>query len=209
MTNGNQQSVNRGALVAIEGLDGAGKSTQVDRLGEQLAARGYKVVITREPTDGIHGQRIRELAARGERATPEEELRLFQEDREEHLVQVIAPALALGSIVITDRYTLSSVAYQGARGLDPQAILRESEARFPLPDVAVILELDPALGLERVRGRGEPLEEAFERLDLLRAVAEVFHSIDRPYVVRVDATQGEDAVQESILAAVLPTLPPA
>lgn len=209
MTNGHQQSVNRGALVAIEGLDGAGKSTQVKRLGERLAARGYKVVVTREPTEGTHGQRIRELATHGQRATAEEELRLFQEDRAEHLVQVIAPALALGSVVISDRYTLSSVAYQGARGLDPAAILEESEARFPLPDIAVILELGPALGLERVRERGEPLVEAFERLDLLRAVAEVFRSIDRPYVARIDASQDADAVHEAILAAVLPVLLPA
>jgi dTMP kinase len=132
-----------------------------------------------------------------------------QEDRAEHVAQVIAPALARGSVVISDRYTLSSVAYQGARGLDPEAILAECEARFPLPNVAVVMELGPALGLERVRKRGEPLEEAFERLDLLHAVAEVFHGIDRPYVARIDAGQDADAVHEAMLAAVLPALPEA
>ena len=135
----------RGRLVAFEGLDGSGKSTQLERQAARLRAAGHDVVATREPTPGPNGRRIRELAAAGERAPAPDELALFVADRREHVAEVIAPALARGALVLTDRYFLSTVAYQGARGLDPERLLRESEAEFPLPDLALLFDLDPPL----------------------------------------------------------------
>ncbi len=190
--------MNSGTLLVFEGLDGSGKTTQVDRVVASLEFASRDVVRTREPTGGLHGQRIRAMAASGEVVSPEEELRWFEEDRREHVNAVIRPALEAGRLVVSDRYFLSSVAYQGARGLDSDAILRRSEAAFPLPDLAVILEIDPALALDRVAARGGTAEPAFERRDFLERVAEIFHSIDRDYVERIDARPGPEAVHEAL-----------
>jgi dTMP kinase len=186
--------VNAGTLIALEGLDGCGKSTQIVDLVTHFAASGRDVVATREPTDGPFGQKIRAMARSGDPIAPEEELRWFMEDRAQHVDEVIQPALDAGCVVVTDRYFLSSVAYQGARGLDWREILRESEARFPTPDTALLFEVEAAVGLARVQARGGPLDPAFERLDFLERVAEIFRALDRPYVVRIDASQSPDAV---------------
>ena len=186
--------MNPGKLIALEGLDGSGKSTQMVDLVTGLAAAGHDVVATREPTDGPYGQKIRAMARSGERVAPEEELRWFMEDRAEHVAQLIQPALDDGRVVVTDRYFLSTAAYQGARGLDWKAILEECEARFPLPDVALIFEVEAAVGLARVQARGGPLEPAFERLDFLEDVARIFAEMDRPYLARIDGAQAPDEV---------------
>lgn len=198
-----------GSLIAFEGVDGAGKSTQVALLAQALREQGHSVVTTFEPTSGLHGRRIREEARAGRRRPAEEELASFVADRREHVAQVIAPNLAAGRVVLTDRYFLSTVAYQGARGLDPARLLREAEAEFPLPDLALLLWVDPALGLSRVRGRGGASEVAFEDAAVLAAVAAVFVSLERPYLVRVDADGDTAAVAERILRIVAARLCPA
>jgi len=194
--------VKRGSFVAFEGIDGSGKSTQVAALAEALASAGARVLATREPTAGATGRRIRAMATSGESVAPEQELAWFVEDRREHVEQVIRPALAEGRVVICDRYFLSTVAYQGARGLDWQAILAASEREFPLPDLALVLEVDPATGLARTRLRGRPAEPAFEALDYLERVAAIFAAIDRPYVERLDARADTPRVAEAVRAAV-------
>lgn len=181
--------MNRGRLVVFEGVDGAGKSTQLRLLAEELRARGADPLVTKEPTDGSWGQRIRAMARSGERVAPEEELRWFLEDRREHVATELAPALAAGRVVLCDRYTLSTVAYQGARGLDPAALLAAAEAEFPLPDLALLFEVDPGAGLARVASRGGIAEPAFEEVEYLSRVAAVFRSLDRPYIVRIDASR--------------------
>jgi dTMP kinase len=192
--------VNRGRLIALEGLDGCGKTTQAARLGDALRARGHAVLLTREPSDGPIGQRIRALARDGDPLTAEQELGLFLDDRREHIALEIEPALAAGRWVVTDRYTLSTVAYQGARGLDWQQLLARSEAEFPLPDAVLLFELPVAVGLARTRARGAP-DARFEQDAYLREVAAIFAAIDRPYLARVDASGSADAVTARALAA--------
>jgi dTMP kinase len=194
--------VNGGRLLALEGLDGCGKSTQLEPLAAALRAAGRDVVATREPSDGPHGRRIREMASSAEGVAPQEELRWFVEDRRQHVAEVIAPALAAGRVVVTDRYYLSSVAYQGARGIDWREILADSEREFPIPDLVLLFEIAPEVGLARVRARGGPLERAFERAEYLVQVAEIFRALDRPYIERVDASASADAVAESVRARV-------
>jgi dTMP kinase len=191
-----------GVLIAFEGLDGCGKSTQAARLARVLGDAGHRVLLTREPTGGTWGRRIREMAAGDEVVPAEEELRWFVEDRREHVEGEIRPALAAGGVVVTDRYFLSSVAYQGARGLDPERILRDMEREFPAPDLALVLVVEAELGLERVRSRGGRLEAAFEREAFLERVADIFAEIDRPYVERLPAAAGADAVHAAVLEAV-------
>ena len=120
-----QDSVQKGPLliagglfIVIEGIDGTGKSTQLHLLAEKLRQLGYAVVATREPTNGPYGQKIRELFVDRGAVSQEEELELFIADRDQHVKEVIAPALADGCVVICDRYYLSTIAYQGANGMD-------------------------------------------------------------------------------------------
>ena len=177
----------RGRFVVFEGLDGSGKSTQVALLARSLREAGHAVLETFEPSDGPTGERIRAMARSGDALAPDEELRWFVEDRRAHVRDGVEPALAAGRHVVCDRYFLSTVAYQGARGLDWRRILAESEAEFPLPDLVLLLELDPGAGLARVRERGSALERVFERADYLERVAAIFRAIDRPYVERIPA----------------------
>ena len=195
--------MNRGRLIAFEGLDGCGKTTQIARLADSLRRAGHEPVVTAEPTDGEYGRRIRAMArGAAPRVAPAEELRWFVEDRREHVARCIEPALRGGRPVLTDRYFLSTVAYQGANGLDAEKILAESEAEFPIPDLVLLLELDVDAALARVRARGAKLEGAFEVRDRLERVARIFRSIERTYITRLDASAGVEAVALAIAAQV-------
>src|SRR5262245_31030289 len=129
----------RGLLIAFEGIDGAGKTTQARRLVSDLTERGVPAIYTKEPTDGPHGRAIRATATTG-RLPPAEELALFVADRREHVAGELEPALTAGTCVVIDRYYLSTAAYQGARGLDPARILTDNEAFAPAPDVCFLLD---------------------------------------------------------------------
>ena len=179
--------MNRGLLIVFEGVDGSGKSTQVRLLADALRECRIAHIVTKEPTDGPWGRKIRAMARSGEVIAPEEELRWFLEDRREHVATVLRPGVEAGQIVLSDRYYLSTVAYQGARGFDPRALLAQAEAEFPLPDLALIFELDPDAALARVHARGGIAEPAFEDAAFLSRVAAVFRSLDRPYLARIDA----------------------
>ena len=187
-----------GKLIAIEGIDGAGKGTQAARLAEVLRAAGHEVVMTREPTAGPHGQKIRELSTAGAQLSAAEQLDYFIADRAEHVRDLIAPALERGAVVITDRYFLSNVAYQGAAGLDPEEILAKNEAQFPLPDAAIVISLSPEEALRRVRARGDRMNETFEREDFLVRVAAIYETIERSYVHRVDGESSPEAVHARV-----------
>lgn len=189
-------------LIAFDGLDGCGKTTQLARLALRLRASGCDVLETREPTDGRWGRRIREMARSGERVAPEEELRWFLEDRTEHVAREIEPALAAGRTVLTDRYTLATVAYQGARGLDWRELLADAEARFPLPDLAVLVEVEPRVAMARVVARGAPVEPAFEELGFQERVAAIFAELPCAYVERVRGDDDVDAVEARVTAVV-------
>lgn len=192
--------MNRGRLVVFEGVDGSGKSTQLRLLADHLRARGIDSRTTHEPTNGTWGQRIRAMARSGERVAPEEELRWFVEDRREHVVRVIEPALAAGQLVLSDRYFLSTVAYQGARGLDPQRLLAQAEAEFPPPDLAFVFTIDPSRGLARVAARGGTAEPAFEEAAFLARADAIFRAIERPWIARVAADAEESQVHAEVCA---------
>lgn len=201
--------VKRGSLVAFEGIDGCGKSTQCERLARALGARGVDVVQTREPTDGPFGRRIRSMARSGAPVAREEELAWFVEDRRAHVRDEIEPALARGAVVLCDRYFHSTVAYQGARGFDPWQLLADSEREFPSPDLVLYFAIDVRAALARVRARGGPPEPAFERADFLERVAAIFEALAaaRPAFARIDATGDEDAVAALALRAFEERLP--
>lgn len=187
-----------GLFIVLEGIDGAGKSTQLRWLGEELAAQGVAHVVSREPTDGPHGRRLRESATCG-RLPPEEELATFLADRREHVVDLILPSLAAGMVVVLDRYYFSTAAYQGARGFDWREILRRNEEFAPEPDLLFWFDLPPEVSQVRIGGRGEPVND-FERLESLRAVAGIYTEIarERRYVHRLDAGKPAAVLRDEI-----------
>lgn len=178
----------RGLFIVIEGIDGTGKSTQAKRLGEWLASQGREVVLSREPTAGPWGQKVRESAATG-RLSPEEELEYFLNDRREHVAELIAPSLAAGKIVVLDRYYFSTMAYQGARGFDPAEIRRKNEEFAPVPDLLLIMDLAVDAALERIGARGDTANE-FEKRENLERCREIFLSLKDESFARVINTCG-------------------
>jgi dTMP kinase len=186
-------------FIVIEGIDGTGKSTQAKRLAEHFRAKGKTVTLSREPTDGPWGTLLRNSAETG-RLSPEEEVETFLKDRRQHVEEVIAPALASGGIVILDRYYFSMMAYQGARGFDPQEIRQINETFAPIPDILLILDLKVDTALERIGSRGDTANE-FEQMDNLNRCREIFLSLkDEPFARLVDANGSTDQVTENILA---------
>ncbi len=192
----------QGLLIAFEGIDGTGKSTQLALLADFLRRLGCDVVVTREPTDGEYGRRIRKLYLDRGRCTPEEELDLFIRDRRQHVTDCIAPALAAGSIVLTDRYYFSTAAYQGAAGCDPDRVFA-ANSFAPEPDLVLLLTMEPEESLARIRElRGDRLND-FEQLDQLRKVARLFASFPQGCITRIDAAASLDEVQAQVRQAVL------
>lgn len=187
-----------GFLLVIEGIDGAGKSTLARALAAWLREWGQTVVIDREPTDGPHGRALRESAKTG-RLSAQAELDLFVKDREQHVAEVIGPALERGDVVILDRYYFSNAAYQGARGLDPAAIIANNETFAPVPDLVLLLDVDPAAGHQRIGARGGGLDD-FEGAAYLADVRRIFLSFDQPFFHRLDATRSAEEVQGQAFA---------
>lgn len=184
-----QKRLRRGFLVAIEGIDGAGKTTQSEILEKKLVSQGYQVSGLHEPTDGQWGKKIGELAKNGRhKVEPETELEFFLLDRMEDVAENIAPALKSKQIVIMDRYYLSSVAYQGARGLDPGMIERMNKEIAPIPDITIVLDLTPEAALERIIQKRNSTPNHFERKKRLEQVRRLFLSrfLNRPNVKIID-----------------------
>jgi len=186
--------VKRGTLIVFEGIDGCGKSTQLRRAAETLRERGLDPVVTREPTDGPWGRKIRAMAQSGDAVSLETELEWFFEDRREHMREVVTPALDAGRVVLSARAYLSTVAYQGARGLDAAKILAESEAEFEKPGLVLVFTLSAEAGLARVDARGGTSEPVFENLPFQEKVAEIFAALDVDGLVRIDADRDEEAI---------------
>jgi dTMP kinase len=209
----------RGHLITFEGVEGAGKSTQMARLAAWLEPRGRPVVATSEPDGSPLGPWVRQVLAARSPLEPLTECFLFATARAEHVRRVIRPALERGATVLCDRYVDSTVAYQGfGRGVPIEVIaeLNRLATDGLRPDLTLLLDLDVAEGLRRVRRRpgtspGAPdggLEpDPFERLGLefherVRKGYRAIHEREPERVALVDAGAGADAVAAAIRAAV-------
>jgi len=188
----------KGLLIVFEGTDGTGKSTQLRLLFDALQDEGYPVLATREPTDGQYGRKIRELYLNRGKCSPEEELELFLADRKEHVNDLISPALSRGEIVLCDRYFLSTAAYQGAIGFDPEIVLNRNSFA-PEPDLALLFHTPVNVGITRITSaRGDTLND-FEQTENLEKVAKIFDAVQRPYIERVDATGSIESVHQEVM----------
>jgi len=207
-----------GAFITFEGGEGAGKSTQVQRLAGHLRARtGRPVVTTREPGGSPKAEAIRAalLAGIAKPYGPFAEALLFSAARIDHLDTLIRPALARGETVLCDRFSDSTRAYQGAAGgIEPDLVLSlERVVVGPTrPALTLILDLDPALGLARAARRSDAAPDRFEAeaLAFHARLRDAFRAIaaDEPErCALIDAGAAPDAVEAAILAAVAARLP--
>ncbi|GAA0670236.1 dTMP kinase [Sphingomonas insulae] len=204
-----------GAFIAIEGVDGSGKSGVVRHLIAALADRGHDVLGTREPGGTPQGEALRGLLLSGadDAWDPRAELLLMTAARVQHVARVVLPAVAAGRVVVSDRYAGSTLAYQGAgRGM-AERMIRDLHAAMVddlWPDLTLVLDLDPAIGLVRSRrrlavdaideGRFESLDLPFHQRIRTAFLAQAAAAPDRHVVV--DASGTPDAVQAAALAAV-------
>jgi dTMP kinase len=205
--------VTGGLFVSFEGGDGSGKSTQSRLLGEWLTGLGLTVVLTREPGGTELGRVLRREVLHGGHLDARTEALLYAADRAHHVASLVGPALAAGSVVVTDRYLDSSVAYQGSGrdlGADEVEQLSLWATGGLLPAVTVLLDLDPAAGMARLRGRPD-------QPDRLESAGDDFHRRTRAaFLARaaadpgrwlvLDASRGVDDVAADVRARVAPLL---
>jgi dTMP kinase len=196
-----------GCLIAFEGPEGAGKSTQIRRAAAALAETGQPVVVTFEPGDTLLGRRLREmlLTTREEPPVPLAELFLYLADRAQHIERAIRPAIAGGAVVLTDRFSASTIAYQGhGRGLDLEAVTRaDAWARGGLaPRLTVLLDCPVRVGLRRAHGDDRfhaELESFHERV---RGGFHAQAAADPTGWRVIDSTEPPDTVHAQVMAAV-------
>jgi dTMP kinase len=192
----------KGILIVVEGIDGAGKSTQARRLLKTLRALGFDAVYFREPTRGRWGKKIREMARRPDSLSPEEELDLFVKDRQENVEKNLRPAVEAGKVVILDRYYFSTIAYQGAKGIDPARIRRMNEKFAVKPDLIFILDINAAAGLKRIHHR-KTKDLLFEKERYLARVGRIFQGFRGRKFVHLDASLPPQEIAAAISARVI------
>jgi len=165
-----------GKFIVIEGLDGSGKSAQVDLVADYLKQQGKEVIITKEPTtESESGRKIKQALRKEITVEPLELQKLYVQDRREHLENKVIPALKQGKFVISSRYAFSTFAYGHSDGLDVN-LLVELNKEFLLPDLTIIVDVNPELCVERIENRGEP-KELFELKEKLTKVNKIYKKI--------------------------------
>ncbi|CRL13621.1 dTMP kinase [Phaeobacter italicus] len=204
-----------GLFVTFEGIDGSGKSTQCRMLADTLRARGLDVVLTREPGGSDGAEEIRRLVLEGDpdRWSAETELLLFTAARRDHLERRILPALAAGQVVVCDRFADSTRMYQGLSRGDLRASVDQLH-RLMIghePDLTILIDMDPAKGLARAKGR-QGSEERFEDfgLDLQQRMRAGFLALAQEFANRfrvIDGDRPMDVVAQDVLDIVAAALP--
>ncbi len=198
----------RGVLITVEGVEGSGKTTHCQLVAEWLRPRGLEVVLTSEPDGTPLGSAVRGLfESDGMPPTPLAQTFLFMAARQQHVAAVIRPALERGAVVISDRFADATLAYQGfGGGMDLETIrdLNALATGGVMPDLTLLLDLDPAEGIKRISDREL---DAFEKMDLAfhRRVREGYLEIahaDKSRVVVVGAAQPKAALHGEIVRAV-------
>ncbi|MEK9887598.1 MAG: dTMP kinase [Gammaproteobacteria bacterium] len=198
--------MSRGKFITIDGLEGAGKSTQIDFIKKYLSDRNRDVFLTREPGGTDLGERLRALLLDKniDAMNPDTELLLMFAARNEHVKKVIVPKLEQGVWVISDRFTDASYAYQGGgRGIPLERIgeLEKWTLQDFVPDMTFLLDLDVELGLSRVEQRGEKDRFEEEHKDFFNKVREIFSNRASKYPERIkliDASKNIDETSSQI-----------
>ena len=198
-----------GRFISLEGVDGSGKSTQASMLGDALRDRGHEVVAVREPGGTPLGEAIRDVVLGPDAMSPWAEALLFAAARAQLVADVIRPALEGGQWVVADRFLDSSLAYQGtARGLGIERVAQVNAPAIEdcMPDLTIIIDIDPASAADRRAGRGsvDRIEDEGEALQ--EAVAAGYREVARLFPERIALVSGAgslDEVHTHVLAAVI------
>jgi dTMP kinase len=209
----------RGKFITLEGPEGSGKSTQLRMLAARLRSAGHKVFETAEPGGTPIGMQIRRvlLDEQNREMCPTTELLLMFACRAQNVEQWILPALGEGQIVLSDRFTDSSLVYQGvARGLGPEVVYEVDRiaCRGLVPDLTLVIDIDTETGLKRAHARNQRTQDVETRLDqqaidFHRKVRDAYHQLaadESRRVKLIDGSSDENAVAEAVWKTVLPIL---
>lgn len=201
-------------FIVFEGIDGAGKTTQIKLLRDKLAARGIECYITAEPTDMPSGKLIREALSGRVKTTTAEMADMFARDRVIHnkdMEKGIGSHLERGICVISDRYYYSSLAYQGSElGFETVAALNLDNPDIRTPDICLFLDLSPEKSLERIGKRADTPTEIYENYDYLEKTRKMFFDVfDRlrargEHIEIIDASGSAEEISDKIIDCVLP-----
>jgi dTMP kinase len=193
----------KGLFICVEGLDGCGKTTQAKILVKTLKRMSYDAVYTAEPSRGHIGKFIKKFCLHDKkRISAVTEALLFAADRYEHVENEVMPALKKGKIVVSDRYVYSSLAYQGATGLDLKWI--DAINRHAMkPDLAIFIDVNPEIVIHRLK----PKKSVMENLETQRKVREVYmRFVESGELAKIDGNKSRREVASAILGVVLDSL---
>ncbi|CUH52167.1 dTMP kinase [Shimia marina] len=204
----------QGRFISFEGIDGSGKSTQAALLADQLRDLGHDVILTREPGGSVGAEEIRSLVLEGDpdRWSAETEILLFTAARRDHLERTILPALAAGKTVICDRFADSTRMYQGLSRGDLRSLVDQLHSLMigREPDLTVLIDMDPSVGLARAKSR-QTSEERFEDfgVGLQQQMRQGFLRLSKEFPERfvvINGVDDKEAVAGDVLSAVTPHL---
>ena len=192
---------NKGFFITFEGIDGSGKSTQIQKLAKSLKNLGFEIIITREPGGSVGGEEIRNLLLQGkvDRWSAETEILLFTAARRDHLERIISPALRDGKIVICDRFTDSTRMYQGMRGPKLRDLVDKltDEVINYDPDLTIVIDIDPEISLKRAKSR-KTVEERFEDfgVELQKNMRQGFIDLSKEFSSRIEVVNGHQSIDD-------------
>jgi len=191
----------KGYFISFEGIDGSGKSTQIQKLARFLETLGFNVIITREPGGSVGGEEIRNLLLQGnvDRWSAETEILLFTAARRDHLERIIIPAIEDDKIVICDRFTDSTRMYQGMRGPNLRNLVDMLNEKIINcdPDLTIVIDIDPQISLKRAKSR-ETVEERFEDfgVEMQLNMRNGFIELAKEFSNRIEVVNGQQSVDD-------------
>ena len=195
-----------GLFIVFEGIDGTGKTSQITRLENFLNQQNFPVLSTYEPSNGPYGTKLRQHFYNRDKISKEEELQLFLDDRKDHLQHTVLPALENGTIVLCDRYFLSTIAYQGATGRFTEEELLTKNNFAPAPDIALLFQAPLSVCLNRITAGRKELLNDFEQHKYLEKTAAIFSCLNFPWLKVVNSNQNIELVEQEIRQLILPLL---
>ncbi|MDA9612621.1 dTMP kinase [Paracoccaceae bacterium] len=191
----------KGYFISFEGIDGSGKSTQIQKLARFLETLGFNVIITREPGGSVGGEEIRNLLLQGnvDRWSAETEILLFTAARRDHLERIILPAMKDDKIVICDRFTDSTRMYQGMRGPNLRNLVDMLNEKIIScdPDLTIVIDIDPQISLKRAKSR-KTVEERFEDfgVEMQLNMRNGFIELAKEFSNRIEVVNGQQSVDD-------------
>jgi dTMP kinase len=186
-------------LIVFEGIDGSGKTSLSRRFHAYLLQNGTPAIWLREPTDSALGKKIRRIAQEKDKIAIEDELHYFLKDRRWDVETNILPALRAGQSVVMDRYYYSNACYQGAHGLDMEAIMSMNRQFAPEPDLVFIIDVDVDKALARIHQARQGVARLFEKKDFLSRVRRNYLELAGANLVRVDGNPDLESVMNEVI----------